>query len=40
LLFQHINKLVKKLVTHNIEKDLMHLPDHELLSFLKTHAQY
>lgn len=40
LLFQHINKLVKNLVSHNIEKDLIHLPDHELLSFLKTHTQY
>lgn len=40
LLFQHINKLVKNLVSHNIEKDLIHLPDHELLSFLKIHTQY
>ena len=40
LLFQHINKHVKNLVAHKIEKDLMRMPDHELLEFLKTHTQY
>ena len=30
LLFQHINKNVELLVTHNIEKDLMHLSNHEI----------
>ncbi|CEG57278.1 host attachment protein [Legionella fallonii] len=37
LLFQHINKHVKELITHNIEKDLLHLKEHELLEFLHTH---
>lgn len=40
LLFQHINKHVKDLVTHNIEKDLLHLSDRELLDFLKNHTRY
>lgn len=40
LLFQHINNNVKNLVTHNFEKDLLHLADHELLDFLKIHTQY
>ncbi len=40
LLFQHINKHVHDLVTHKIEKDLIHLPDHELLVFLRAHTQY
>lgn len=40
LLFQHINKHVKELVTNNIQKDLLHLADHELLEFLQSHAQY
>ncbi len=34
LLFQHINKHVKNLITHCIEKDLLHLDDHKLLDFL------
>lgn len=40
LLFQHLNKHVKDLVINNIHKDLLHLSDHELLSFLQTHAKY
>lgn len=40
LLFQHINKHVKDLVSHNIEKDLLHLADHELLNFLSDHTRY
>lgn len=40
LLFQHINKHVKELVTHNIEKDMLHLADHELLNFLTEHTRY
>jgi len=40
LIFQHINKHVKNLVTHNIEKDVVHLPDQELLTFLRSHTQY
>lgn len=38
LLFQHINKHVKELVIHNIEKDLIYLNEHELLEFLHTHT--
>jgi len=37
LLFHHINKHVKELVIHNIEKDLLHLNEHDLLEFLHTH---
>lgn len=40
LLFQHINKHVKDLVINNIEKNLLHLSDHELLNFLQTHTKY
>lgn len=40
LLFQHVNKHVKDLVINNIEKDLLHLTDHELLNFLQTHTKY
>lgn len=40
LLFQHINKNVKDLVTHNLEKNLLHFADHELLDFLEMHTQY
>jgi protein required for attachment to host cells len=40
LLFQHINKHVKDLIINSIEKDLLHLSDHELLNFLQAHTQY
>jgi protein required for attachment to host cells len=40
LLSQHMNKHIHDLVAHNIEKDLIHMSDHELLSFLRTHTQY
>lgn len=39
LLFQHLNKHVMDLVTHNIKKDIPHLTDHELLDFLHTHTE-
>ncbi|MDP3559104.1 MAG: host attachment protein [Legionellaceae bacterium] len=37
LLFQHLNKHVKNLVTHNIKKDVMHFNERELLVFLHQH---
>lgn len=40
LLFQHLNKHVKELIIHNIQKDLLHLNHRDLLEFLKTNAQY
>jgi protein required for attachment to host cells len=40
LLFKHINKHVKDLITNNIKKDLLHLSDRELLGFLQMNAQY
>lgn len=40
LLYQHLSKQVKNLVINKIEKDLLHLPNHELLEFLQTHTQY
>lgn len=35
LIFKHLNKHVKTLVTQEIQKDVMSLAHHELLSFLK-----
>lgn len=40
LLFKHINKHVKDLITNNIKKDLLHLTDREILGFLQMNAQY
>lgn len=40
LLLQHLNNHVKNLVVNNIQKDLQHYSEHELIDFLKTHAQY
>lgn len=40
LLHQHMDKLVKELVINNIKKDLIHLNDHDLLSYIREHAQY
>lgn len=40
LLFQHLNKHVKELVINKIHKDLLHLSDHELLSFLQDNVKY
>ena len=39
LLFQHLNKHVKDLVTHNIKKDIPHYTKRELLDFLHQHTQ-
>lgn len=40
LLLQHINKHVKDLIIKDIQKDLFHLADHELLSLLQADTQY
>lgn len=40
LVFQHLNKNVKDQITKHIQKDIMHLPDHELLEFVKETAKY
>lgn len=40
LLLQHINKHVKDLIINNIEKDVLHLPEHELIGFLQAQTQY
>ena len=37
LLFQHINKYVNDLVTHNIKNDVIHLTEQELSDFLQKH---
>lgn len=37
LICKHLNKHVKDLVAHNIEKDLLHLQDHELVHFIQLH---
>ncbi|MFZ2314456.1 MAG: host attachment protein [Gammaproteobacteria bacterium] len=40
LLFKHINNNVKNIIINRIEKDLIQLSEHELLDFLRTHAQF
>lgn len=40
LLYQHLNKNVKNLVINKIEKELIFLPDHELLKFLQKNTEY
>lgn len=40
LLNQHINKHVAQMISHRINKDVMHLAEHELLQFIATHTQY
>ena len=40
LIYKHLNQHVKNLVINNIQKDLQHFNDHELLNFLKSHTQY
>ncbi|MGC1183139.1 host attachment protein [Legionella sp.] len=37
LLFQHLNKHVKNLVTHNIKNDILNLTESELAEFLHQH---
>lgn len=36
ILSKHLNKHVKDLITHNIEKDIVKITDHELIDFLRT----
>jgi len=40
LLHQKISKHIKDLVFNNIQKDIMHLNDNEIIDFLKSHALY
>lgn len=40
LLQHHLDKHVKNLVVHNIQKDLLHLSDHELLEYLQINTKY
>ena len=40
LLVQHLNKHVKNMVTHDIQKDLIHYTERELLDFLKVNTKY
>lgn len=39
LLAQHMDKHVKELVNHKIQKDVVHLTDHELLEFVREHTK-
>ncbi|WP_058534025.1 host attachment protein [Legionella saoudiensis] len=39
LILQHINKEVKKLITQNIIKDVMHLTEQDLTDFLHEHVE-
>jgi protein required for attachment to host cells len=40
LMNQHLDKHVKKMITNNIQKDFAHASEHELLGFLREHAQF
>lgn len=40
LLFKHLNKHVKELVKHTIQKDLQNMNDRELMEFVRTHTQF
>lgn len=40
LLNHHLNEHVKNIVINNIQKDLQHYDERELINFLKTHVQY
>lgn len=40
ILFQHLNKHVKELISKAIHKDLLHLSEQELLDFLKENIKY
>lgn len=40
LLSQHLNKHVKDLIVNTVQKDIIHLPEHELLEFLKMNTRY
>ena len=39
LLYKHLDKHVKELISVDIEKDGMHLPQHELIKFINTHLE-
>lgn len=39
-LYQHINKHVKNMVVNKIEKELINLPERELLQFLQENAKF
>lgn len=40
LLFQHLNKHTMGLIINHIQKDLFYLKDHELITYLQTHAEF
>jgi len=40
LLLLYLNHHVKELIRNNIHKDIISLPDHELINFLHTYAKY
>ena len=40
LLLQQMNKHVKSLITHHIEKDLIGFSENQLLDFLREHTKY
>lgn len=40
LIFQHLDKHVKDLITNDIQKDIVHLSDKELIEFLRTNANF
>lgn len=39
-LFGHLSPQTKELMSNNIQKDIPHMPEHELLDFLHINAQY
>jgi protein required for attachment to host cells len=40
LLFRHVDKHVKEMIRNTIQKDPQHLKEHELVGFLKVHAEF
>lgn len=40
LLAHHLNKHVKDLISHTIEKDLVHAREQEIIDFLQKHTRY
>jgi len=40
ILFKYLNKQVKTAIINHIQKDLLHLSEHELIAYLEEHAQF
>ena len=40
VLFKYLNKQVKAAIINHLQKDLLHLSEHELTAYLQEHAQF